>query len=428
MPFKIVLWMLVFACLFVSTQATGQDNEDRDGKGGQGNTRNGTSENTWASPPNVFVSGFIPVCYARMDGEARFVRPWSVINRSAAQCRPPAPWDTFNIPASGWPNVACTTGGSFDCHRDEYYTQLQMTGPPGPQGPPGPAGPQGVKGEPGAAGPAGPKGATGEAGPRGDGFTFRGEWDAITTYHANDVVTDGGSAYVARGDSLGIDPQLPSAVWQLFVARGEMGPPGVRGADGYSAVVTAVPPSPDGPCVGGGARVTAGDGTPTYICNGLTPAIDQSADMARSETSITPNSTVQDIPGLTLPVDLTSSTASVVKVVVSSDGGVQVNSAFVGQYVAVDIFLIVDAPATPTAAAISNVIGWRRVFAENAVAQQTVTNWSFSVVDEELPGRAYTYRVAAQLFLSNGAGGVVAGAATGTTRPLRGTLTAVVSR
>jgi hypothetical protein len=436
MPFKIVLGVMLFACVFVPTQANGQGKEsDREGKGGSSNAESG-QPNPSGVVPRAFSAGYIPVCYARMDGEPRFVRPWSVANRSTAECRPPSPWDTFNIPAGSLPTVAvpCTTGGSFECHRDEYYTQLQTTviGPPGPQGPPGIPGPRGVKGDPGASGPAGPTGATGEAGARGDGFTFKGEWDANTTYHANDVVTDGGSSFVARGDSLGIDPHLPGAVWQLFVARGEMGPPGARGADGYSAVVTEVPPSPDGPCApNGGARVTAGDGTPTYICNGRSQPNGQSADMVRSENWLTftpTTATMQDIPGLSLPVDATNSTAEVVKIVLTSDGGVQVNSAFVGQYAAVDILLIVDAPATPADAAISKIIGWRRVFAANTVAQQTVANWSFSVVDDELPGRAYTYRVAAQLFLSTGAGAVVAGAATGTTRPLRGTLTAVVNR
>src|SRR5258706_4154639 len=129
MPFKIVPWLLLFACLIVPTQANGQDSEsDRDGKGDRPNAWNGLPI-SWSTPPspgppNIFTSGFTPVCYARLDGEARLVRPWSLTNRAAADCRPPAPWDTFNIPAGGLPNVACTGGGSLHCHLDEDYTPL----------------------------------------------------------------------------------------------------------------------------------------------------------------------------------------------------------------------------------------------------------------------------------------------------------------
>jgi len=116
---------------------------------------------------------------------------------------------------------------------------------------------------------------------------------------------------------------------------------------------------------------------------------------------------------------------STAAIVVASDGGVQLNSAVVGQFAIVDIFLFVDTPGTPTAPGITRQIGRRRVFAANAVAQQTVANWSFSVVDVEPPGQPYTYRVAAQLVTGNGAPALVSGSAT--TLPwLRGTLTAVV--
>jgi hypothetical protein len=429
---------MLFGCVIVPTTATGQDKDkDRDGKAGPPNAGNGQPvswtdppNNSWGDPPspwgppNVFPSGFIPVCYARMDGEARLVRPWNVINRATAACRPPAPWDTFNIPAGGWTNVACTTGGSFDCRRDEYYTELETTvvGPPGPPGPPGIPGPQGIKGDPGATGAMGAKGDTG---PRGDGFAFRGEWDANTTYHANDVVTDGGTSYVARADSLGTDPQLPGTVWQLFAARGEIGPPGARGADGFSAVVTEVPPSLDGPCApGGGVMMTAGDGTgtPTYICNGHGGTTGQGAGMAMSGNFLMASATRTNIPDLSLAVSVDNSTAATV---VSSDGGVQLNSAVIGQFAIVDIFLFVDTPATATAPGITKQIARRRVFAANPVAQQSVTNWAFSVVDVEPPGQPYTYRVAAQLVTSNGAPALVSGSSS--TLPwLRGALTAVV--
>src|SRR5580765_2270403 len=132
MPFKIVLWLVVFACLVVPTRASGQNNErDRDGNGRPSNTHSGPSipwsTPTWVGPPNVFASGFIPVCYARLDGEPRLVRPWSLSRSPSEVCRPPAPWDAVNIPPGGWPNTVCTAGGAFDCRRDEYYTELQTT-------------------------------------------------------------------------------------------------------------------------------------------------------------------------------------------------------------------------------------------------------------------------------------------------------------
>jgi hypothetical protein len=428
MTFKIVLCVMLFACVTVPTRANEQDKEnDRDGKGGQSNAWN-DQPNLSSTVPRSFSSGYISVCYARMDGDARLVRPWSVPNRATADCRPPSPWDTLNVPGS-WPPgaITCTAGGSFDCRRDEYYTQLKTTviGPQGVQGPPGIAGPQGVRGEPGATGPAGPTGATGEAGPRGDGFTFRGEWDTTTTYHANDVVTEGGSAYIALGKSLGIDPQLPGAVWQLFVARGEMGPPGAPGTDGFSPVVTDVPPSLDGPCApNGGTQVTAGDGSVTYVCNGHSGTTGQGAGMAMSGSVLLATTTLTNIPDLSLGVAVADSTAAIV---VSSDGGVQLNSAVIGQFAIVDIFLFVDTPATATTPSITKQIGRRRVFmaVANAVFQQPIVNWAFSVIDVEPPGQPYTYRVAAQLVTSGGAQVFVSGSST--TGPwLRGTLTAVV--
>jgi hypothetical protein len=102
-----------------------------------------------------------------------------------------------------------------------------------------------------------------------------------------------------------------------------------------------------------------------------------------------------------------------------------VNSAFAGQYVIVDIFLFCDIPATSTAPATTRLVMRRRVFAANAVAQQTVTNWSISAVDVLPPGGPYTYRVAAQLVANNGSAAVVSGSST-TVPWLRGTLTAAV--
>src|SRR6266850_134586 len=317
---RVFLAAALIACVTVPLHASDQDKDEKKDKDSKGAP---------ARPPSVFTSGFIPVCYDRADGEARFVRPWGVANPSVANCRPPSPWDVFNVPPGGWAARACTTGGSFDCRNDEFYTEVDtsVVGPIGPQGPPGVAGPQGPtgatgprgpQGDPGAIGPAGPigptgatgqtgsigptgatgatgatgpigpvgpagpigltgatgatgatgpigligptgpigltgptgatgpagptgetgatgpigptgaagdtgptgptgptgaTGAVGPAGPQGEGFTFRGAWDAITAYHVDDVVTEGGSSYVARSDTLGVNPQLPGGAW-----------------------------------------------------------------------------------------------------------------------------------------------------------------------------------------------------------------------
>jgi hypothetical protein len=238
-------------------------------------------------------------------------------------------------------------------------------------------------------------------------------------------VTEGGSAYIALGKSLGIDPQLPGTVWQLFVARGEMGPPGAPGTDGYSPVVTDVPPSLDGPCApNGGTQVTAGDGSVTYVCNGHSGTTGQGAGMSISGNFLFATTTLTNVPDLSLGVAVADSTAAIV---VSSDGGVQLNSAVERQFAIVDIFLFVDTPATATTPSITKQIGRRRVFVANAVAQQAVVNWAFSVIDVEPPGQPYTYRVAAQLVTSNGGPTPLVVSGSSTTTPwLRGTLTAVV--
>ena len=316
-----------------------------------------------ARPPGAFDS-IVPVCYRKDDGRARLVRPWNIKDQSAPSCQPPAPWDRFNIPSDGWADAACTIGGSFDCRDDEHYTELEtgVVGPTGPQGPTGAAGP---------AGPAGPPGPAGPVGRDGDGFIFRGEWDANASYQQRDVVTKDGSSYVAGSASTGIDPTLPDGAWAVFAARGTTG---------------------------------------------------QGAGTAWSEDFMFATGTIADVPDLSLSVMATAATAGIT---VSTDGGVQVNSAVAGMYVTVDIFLFCDVPASSTTDAMTKLVARRRIFAANAVAQQTVTNWSFSAVDLQPPGGPYTYRVAAQLVANNGANAVVSGSPT--IEPwLRGSLSAVV--
>jgi hypothetical protein len=388
--------------------------------------------------PSSFTSP-VPVCYGRNDGKVRVVRPWNVAGQTTPTCRPPAPWDRFGVPPNGWSSQACTTGGSFDCDDDEYYTQLE-DGLIGPQGPPGPAGPTGPQGPTGAIGPIGP---TGPPGPQGDGFAFRGEWSANATYVERDVVTSGGSAYIALRPSTGVDPSTPSESWALFVARGEQGAPGVDGANGINgingtgAIVAQIPPVPEGagPCgLQGGALVKDGNGNVAYICNGKNSTTGQGAGMALSGNFLFPTATIANVPDLSLNVVVTESAAGVV---VSTDGGVQVNSSVQGQYVIVDILLFVDTPATETSPESTRLIGRRRVYAANMIlpppippalpqaVPQALANWTISVIDTPPAGGPYKYRVAAQLVANNGANAVVSGSSA-TVPWLRGTLTAVV--
>jgi hypothetical protein len=405
------------ACVIVPTRASAELLQtDKDGKSGSA-----------TQPPGAFDAGFVPVCYDHADGEARLVRPWSVANRPGLACRPPSPWDKVSVPAGGFPNLACSAGGSFECRRDELYTEI-LTPIVGPQGPAGPQGIPGPTGATGPQGPQGPKGDAGDTGPQGTGFTFRGLWDANTSYHVNDVVSEAGSSYMARSESLGADPQLPGTDWTIFVARGEKGEPGSPGANGlngFGAMVAAIAPAVDGPCAPeGGTQVTSGDGAVAFVCNGHNSTTGQGAGMASSTNLLFASSTLTDVPGLSLGVTVSPSTA---KIVVSTDGGVQVNSALVGLYVIVDVFLFADTPATDIAPATTRTIGRRRVFTANAVAQQSVANWSFAVVDDEAPGLSYTYRVAAQLVQTNGPPNVAIVAGSNATLPwLRGTLSAVV--
>jgi len=229
------LLVLVAAALNTSAVLVAAEPHAGNGKGEaqrRGNNREGESSSVRL--PSSYPA-LVPVCYGKNDGKARLVRPWNVADQSTPTCRPPSPWDQSGVPAGGWSTRACTTGGVFDCDSAEYYTQLDdnvgAAGPQGPAGPPGPAGPQGV---------IGPIGQTGQTGPQGDGFAFRGEWDANIKYHDRDVVTNLGSAYIALGDSLGVNPSAPSDSWSLFVARGERGEPGAPGLNGSNGIGATV--------------------------------------------------------------------------------------------------------------------------------------------------------------------------------------------
>jgi hypothetical protein len=105
------------------------------------------------------------------------------------------------------------------------------TGATGPQGPQGPAGPAGAKGATGAAGATGPQGLAGA------GFRWTGEWNSLVMYSQNDIVTFGGSSYIATGAAwMTAPPPNAPAVWSLFAARGATGANGAVGAAGVAGL------------------------------------------------------------------------------------------------------------------------------------------------------------------------------------------------
>ena len=167
-----------------------------------------------------------------------------------------------------------------------------------------------------------------------------------------------------------------------------MGPAGVNGKNGIGASVAQLPPAAGGHAGPGGAVVTAGDGVPAYVCNGQNGTTGQGADMATSGNFLFPTATTTDVPDLSLGVIVTDSTAAVV---VSTDGGVQVNSAVAGQYVIVDIFLFVDCPSTPASSAPPSRSRAGACSRRTPSRSRAIANWSFSVVDVRTAGRPCMY-------------------------------------
>lgn len=85
-------------------------------------------------------------------------------------------------------------------------------------------------------------------GPRG--VETQGAWSASVTYGIDDLVTYDGSSWLALRSSKGSTPGLNAADWEVFAARGEIGPAGPVGQKG--------PPGPEGPAGPQGPRGEAG--------------------------------------------------------------------------------------------------------------------------------------------------------------------------
>jgi len=89
----------------------------------------------------------------------------------------------------------------------------------------------------------GPTGATGETGPSGAALVYRGAYNSLTDYSADDLVSFGGSTWVSLTGSLGVEP-VEGTDWTLFVAKGETGQQGIQGLTGLQG--TQGPPGADG--------------------------------------------------------------------------------------------------------------------------------------------------------------------------------------
>jgi Phage Tail Collar Domain/Collagen triple helix repeat (20 copies) len=84
------------------------------------------------------------------------------------------------------------------------------------------------------------------------GFTFRGPWAVGTVYSAKDVVSEGGSSYIALAANASVDPAADVGAaggrWALIAAAGVTGSPGAPGAQGPAGATGAVGPAgPQGP-------------------------------------------------------------------------------------------------------------------------------------------------------------------------------------
>ncbi len=172
-------------------------------------------------------------------------------------------------------NDAVSSGGSFwlglqnntGTSPGTDNTVWQLLSAKGDKGDAGAAGPQGPQGLPGVAGAQGPTGATGTQGPMGpSGLNNRGNWDASTSYQANDAVSYGGSFWLGLQNNTGTSPGTDNTVWQLLSAKGDkgatgpQGPQGPAGADGAQG--SAGPVGPQGPTGLTGATGPQGPGGP----------------------------------------------------------------------------------------------------------------------------------------------------------------------
>jgi len=92
----------------------------------------------------------------------------------------------------------------------------------------------------GPQGDIGPQGATGPQGQMGNGISWQGDWDNMTIYYPNELVSYNGSVYICKQPSSVLDgpgvppytsPDITSIVWDLF-SLASIGPQGLTGYQG----------------------------------------------------------------------------------------------------------------------------------------------------------------------------------------------------
>jgi hypothetical protein len=109
------------------------------------------------------------------------------------------------------------------------------TGAIGPQGPAGPAG--GPVGPPGPQGPVGPQGPKGDPGANGSSMSYKGVWNAGTTYATGDVVASANAVWVSLTNAnTGNTPSASSVAWGLLLpASSGAGGGGLQYAGAFSS-------------------------------------------------------------------------------------------------------------------------------------------------------------------------------------------------
>ncbi len=98
-----------------------------------------------------------------------------------------------------------------------------------------------------------------------DNLVWLGAWSSSATYRVNDVVTDGGSSYVAITSSTNLQPSTNPTNWDLLAEQGPQGIQGIQGPEGPAGTDGAVGPAgpqgdpgPTGPTGATGATGPAG--------------------------------------------------------------------------------------------------------------------------------------------------------------------------
>jgi len=229
-----------------------------------------------------------------------------------------------------------------DCHKDEELVVLPVGA--GGVGATGAMGLTGAQGDTGAQGAAGPQGATGAQGTAG----LQGATGAQGPVGATGAVGPNG----AQGDTGAVG---------ATGANGAQGDTGAQGATGLQGV-----PGTTGQVV---TRLTS------------TAAVTRTAALWRPVV----------VPGLSTTVNVPSSTSMLY---VSTDGGLAINGSVPGDYVAVDVRLLLDGVAVAT-----------REYDIELGRFAYRTSWSFAVALATTPGQ-HTVAVDASLMAASGLNGV----------------------